>query len=185
MPTIFTHAAVAVGAGTLLSRFRSLPPLFWLVAAGLAMLPDADVFGLRLVAWGSPLAHRGLSHSLLAAAVMSGIAAAVTSRRIPLSPARLWACFFACMASHGMLDAFTNGGPGVAFFAPFDNTRYFFPVRPVHVSPLGLGFFSRWGLRTITSELLWIWLPLGALVAAGAAWRGARESPHPPRPSER
>jgi inner membrane protein len=56
----------------------------------------------------------------------------------------------------------------VAFFAPFDTTRYFFPVRPVLVSPIGLGFFSRWGLRVIESELLWIWLPLAGLVIAAA-----------------
>jgi hypothetical protein len=31
-------------------------------------------------------------------------------------------------ASHGMLDAMTDGGLGVAFFAPFDNARYFFPM---------------------------------------------------------
>ena len=46
------------------------------------------------------------------------------------------------MASHGVLDALTDGGPGVAFLAPFDDTRYFFPWRPIRVSPLWRGFFS-------------------------------------------
>jgi inner membrane protein len=186
MPTIITHAVVGAGAGAILTRFRGLPPLFWVLCAGLSMLPDIDVvaFWLRIPftsVWG----HRGLSHSLAAAAATSAIAAAIVRRRIPLSPWRLGACFFVAMASHGLLDALTNGGPGVAFFAPFDTTRYFFPVRPVLVSPIGLGFFSRRGLRVIESELLWIWLPLAGLVIAGAAplYR-AGESPHRPPPSQ-
>nr|HRC76832.1 rhodanese-like domain-containing protein [Kouleothrix sp.] len=32
---------------------------------------------------------------------------------------------------HGVLDAMTDGGLGVAFFAPFSATRYFFPFRPI------------------------------------------------------
>jgi inner membrane protein len=45
-------------------------------------------------------------------------------------------------ASHGILDAMTDGGLGVAFFSPFDDTRCFFPFRPIKVSPIGLSFFS-------------------------------------------
>lgn len=64
-------------------------------------------------------------------------------------------------ASHGILDAFTNGGLGIALLSPFDATRYFFPWRPILVSPIGLeGFLSKWGLMTLKSELFWIWLPL-------------------------
>ena len=48
------------------------------------------------------------------------------------------AFFFVVTASHGFLDAFTNGGLGIAFFSPFDSTRYFFPWTPIEVSPLGL-----------------------------------------------
>ena len=67
-------------------------------------------------------------------------------------------------ASHGLLDAMTNGGLGIAFFAPFDDGRYFLPWRPIEVSPIGAGaFFSEWGLRVIKSELLWVWLPVVGL----------------------
>jgi hypothetical protein len=31
----------------------------------------------------------------------------------------------------------TDGGLGIAFFAPFDNTRYFLPFGPIKVSPIG------------------------------------------------
>jgi inner membrane protein len=71
-----------------------------------------------------------------------------------------------------MLDAMTSGGPGVAFLAPFDGTRYFFPWRPIPVSPLAPRFFSEWGLRVFTAELALIWVP--AVVVAVVARRRAR-----------
>jgi len=81
----------------------------------------------------------------------------------------LWAYFFLATASHGLLDAMTDGGLGVAFFAPFENRRYFLPWRPIQVSPIGIGrFFSERGVAIFQSELLWIWLP--AAVLAVSAW---------------
>jgi inner membrane protein len=67
--------------------------------------------------------------------------------------------------SHGILDAMTDGGRGVAFFAPFDDTRYFFPFRPIKVSPIGLSFFTARGLDVIWSEFLWVCIP-GIIIAA-------------------
>jgi inner membrane protein len=76
----------------------------------------------------------------------------------------LFLYFFLCTASHGVLDALTDGGLGVAFFSPFDTTRYFFSVRPVLVSPIGISqFFSPYGIRVLASEVMWIWLPSCAL----------------------
>jgi inner membrane protein len=43
--------------------------------------------------------------------------------------------FFLLTASHGILDAFTNGGLVIALFSPFSNERYFFPWTPIEVSP--------------------------------------------------
>ena len=61
---------------------------------------------------------------------------------------------------HSILDAMTSGGYGVAFFSPFDNSRYFFPWRPIKVSPLGIAnFFTERGIRVILSELIWIGIP--------------------------
>jgi inner membrane protein len=77
--------------------------------------------------------------------------------------------FFLATASHGLLDAMTDGGLGVAFFAPIDNRRYFFPWTPIRVSPIGIArFFTARGLAVIQTELIWIWLPTGLL--AVAAW---------------
>lgn len=74
-------------------------------------------------------------------------------------------------ASHGVFDAMTDGGLGIAFFSPFDTTRYFFPWRPLRVSPIGPGFFSGRALVVLTSELRWIWLPSAVLALAAWAWR--------------
>jgi inner membrane protein len=76
---------------------------------------------------------------------------------------RWWAYvlfFFAVGASHGLLDAMTDGGRGVALLAPFSNDRYFLPWTPIEVSPLGVrAFLSRRGLSVMKSEMLWVWLP--------------------------
>ena len=76
---------------------------------------------------------------------------------------------FVITASHGVLDAMTNGGLGVAFFSPFNTRRYFFPWTPIEVSPIGAGgFFSARGWDVIWSEIMWIWGP--ALVLGAIIW---------------
>ena len=84
---------------------------------------------------------------------------------------RLWTYLFLATASHGLLDAMTDGGLGVAFFSPFNNHRYFLPWRPIRVSPIGVSrFFSDRGLEVLSSELLWIWLPSALLAALAWLW---------------
>ena len=80
----------------------------------------------------------------------------------------VWGYLFLCTLSHGVLDAATNGGLGIAFFSPLSNSRYFWPWRPIAVSPIGIRFFSGRGLAVISSELRWIWAPCLAVIVA--AW---------------
>jgi len=143
-----------------------------------AVLPDADVVGF---AFGIPyehvLGHRGLSHSLVFAAVLATtvVALAFRSERFTASRMKLWWYFFVATVSHGVLDAMTTGGLGVAFLAPFNDSRFFFPFRPILVSPIGVGrFFSEWGLAVIRSEVLWIWLPSAVLAGAMLVFRRRR-----------
>lgn len=85
---------------------------------------------------------------------------------------------FVITVSHGILDAMTNGGLGVAFFAPFDTQRYFFIWRPIQVSPLGVRRFFTWrGLGILSSEILWVWLPCLALWALAKATQLVRRKP--------
>jgi len=105
---------------------------------------------------------------LFAAAIASAATALGFFRAVPgISRTRLWLYFFLAAASHGLLDALTNGGLGVAFFSPFDNDRFFLPWRPIEVSPIvPARFFSARGLSVLASEFLWIWIPSGLVALA-------------------
>jgi inner membrane protein len=179
--TAFTHAFVAVAAGRIC--YRRMPPRFWLLAIACSAGPDLDVglhhYGVEyLDLWG----HRGMTHSLLFALVVAAIVVAWPLRKIyaPFS-ARWWGLltfFFALTASHGFIDAFTDGGHGIAFFSPFDTTRYFMPWTPLVVPHFGLArLFTSYGAQVMLSEILWVWMPVGAI--AGAVIVVQRWSPPP------
>ena len=71
-----------------------------------------------------------------------------------------WLAIFSATASQGILGAMTNGGLGIAFFAPFDDTRYFFPFRPLAVSSFSVEALITATVRAILrNEMLWIKLP--------------------------
>lgn len=125
MPTIITHAlvpaAIAVGLGQ-----RVIPARLAAAGAIAAMVPDVDVLGLKLgIPHGSDFGHRGFTHSLAFAAALAFAGGSW----------RGWLFLFLAVTSHGMLDAFTNGGAGIEFFWPFSDQRHFAPWRPIEVSP--------------------------------------------------
>jgi inner membrane protein len=184
MASLITHAAVAAALGQAAPAEDRADARFWAAAVFCACAPDLDVAGFRFgVQYGDLWGHRGLTHSLLFAAVFGLFAAAPFRPWRRRGGWRLPALLTLIAASHGFLDAFTDGGLGVAFFSPFDRTRYFFPWRPVRVSPLGARFFSRAGVDVLLSEARWMWLPALAL---GAALRAAcSSSDRPEAPSRR
>ena len=153
---------------------------FWLWTALCATVPDVDVIGFSLgISYDDMLGHRGLTHSFAFALVVGFVAARSVAHSDALGAGSwrlgaLWAYFSAITASHGVLDAFTNGGRGIAFLAPFSNHRFFFPWRPIQVSPIGVGFFSNRGLDVLTSELRWIVLP-STIIAVLAMALGRRK----------
>jgi inner membrane protein len=166
-----THAVVGITLGTLTPFRRRW--MLWAASAVLPMAPDFDVIGLPLgVPFLSMWGHRGISHSLAGALVIGAVSAALMARTLGARPVPLALYFALITATHGVLDALTTGGPGVAFFAPFDDTRYFFPWRPIPVSPLPRNFFTAWGWDVFRSEVLLVWLP--AVVVAGLALRRRR-----------
>ena len=179
MPTVFSHAVAGLAIATLVRSPGRLGRLA-MVGALCAAAPDLDVVGLWLgVPWGHALGHRGITHSLAFAAALAAVAV-LTLFRGPAGRGRrgvLWLALFLATASHGVLDAMTDGGSGVAFFAPFDNARHFFPWRPIPVSPIrASSFFTRRGLGILQAELLLIWLPAAGLVVAGALARRRRRA---------
>jgi inner membrane protein len=167
MPTIVTHGFVAALLGKSFAAGQ-MPARFWLLSLLCSILPDVDVLGFPLgISYEDVLGHRGLSHSLVFALVLSLIVSFLALPGVPRRWTRflLFCYFFVVTASHGILDAMTDGGLGIAFFAPFNNTRYFLPFRPIKVSPIGLSFFSARGLDVIWSEFLWVCIP-GIIIAA-------------------
>ncbi|MDN5941960.1 MAG: metal-dependent hydrolase, partial [Nitrospira sp.] len=142
MASAFSHAFVALAMG---KAFQN-KELSWRelsLGAFCSTLPDLDVIGLYFgIEYGDLWGHRGMTHSIIFAALLAGLLVGVWYRsKSAAAMTGLFLYFFLCTASHGVLDAMTNGGLGVAFFSPFDTTRYFFPVRPVLVSPIGVSEF--------------------------------------------
>ncbi|MBB6612284.1 metal-dependent hydrolase [Pontibacter sp. Tf4] len=172
MASAFAHALAALTIGKAYpNKYTSAK--FWVLGAFCTIVPDADVVMFKFgVPYEHLFGHRGFSHSLVFALLL-GIDVTIVffrNTRFGSKQGFLLVLYFTlCTASHILLDALTNGGLGVAIFAPFDNTRYFLPWRPIQVSPIGVGnFFSEWGWRVIKSELVWVGLP--AIVCLAIVW---------------
>lgn len=178
MASAFAHAALGATLGKLLLPQRRHWP-YWVAAGICAALPDVDSVGYRLgVPYDSLWGHRGLTHSLLAAAVVAAVGTLLGRLARPTQrPAtgRLALLLFLATASHGVLDAMTTGGLGVAFFSPWHLERYFFPLRPIKVSPISIrAFISGRGLRVLASEAIWVGLPCLLLWWGQRWWRNTK-----------
>jgi inner membrane protein len=173
MPTVMSHAVAGAALGTLFRTPRE--PRYWLAGAVCAALPDVDVVAFWYgVPWGHVLAHRGLTHSLPFAAALATVAVPALFRgpRWDGHRRQLWLFLFLATASHGLLDALTDGGPGIAFLAPFDNSRHFFAWRPIPVSPLSVRrFLGERGVAVLVAELRWVWLPAAGLATIATLLR--------------
>lgn len=160
MPTVLTHPAVPLAMGLALGR-KSVPPALLIAGVAVSILPDLDILTWHL---GIPLSHeyghRGFSHSILFAILVAMIGARLLkSYKIPWS-VTVGFLFIATM-SHGVLDACTNGGHGIAFYWPWSKTRYFAPFRFIQISPIHLERILSSRIPVVLiSELLWVWLPL-------------------------
>jgi inner membrane protein len=164
MASLFSHPAVPLAIGVALGS-RIISPRLLLAGVVGCLLPDADVIAFRLdVPYESAFAHRGFTHSIFFA-LWCGAAAAVFARSLKSPRWIAFAFVSIATASHGLLDAFTTGGSGIALLWPFGDERYFMPLQIILVSPIGLGFFSERGAMVLLSELKWVWLPCLALAA--------------------
>lgn len=174
MASAISHAVAAVGISACFYNSR-VPKGVWVAGVLCTVVPDIDVIGFRFgVHYGDFWGHRGFTHSLVFAALLAVLLLATVFRKgTPgLSRAALWSYLFLVTASHGVLDAMTDGGLGVAFLSPFDDHRYFFPWTPIRVSPIGVSrFFSARGLLVLQSEFVWIWIPTVILVVVAAVIR--------------
>ena len=156
MASIFGHGLVAYTTTKLIDSKSSKLLLF--LAIGSAMLPDIDVITFHLgINYSHPFGHRGFTHSIVFAFIWASLLALLFGKRRKVV---FMIVLFLSTISHGILDAITTGGKGVGFFIPFDNSRYFFPLRIIKVSPVSISeFFSNWGINVLLSELKYIAVP--------------------------
>jgi inner membrane protein len=166
MASAFGHGFAGYMLGQI-AYDRQMPAKFWILSILCGILPDIDALGYFLgVPYHSALGHRGFTHSIVFALLVGVFIPLVFFSEVQRFTPYWWglaAFFFLATISHSLLDGLTTGGLGAAYFAPFDNTRYFLPWRPIKVSPIGISaFFSEWGRRVIISEAIWIGIPLTA-----------------------
>jgi inner membrane protein len=135
----------------------------------LSVLPDLDVLAFSLgIPYEHTFGHRGFSHSLLFAAMISWVVACFEFPSVSRYSRSWWRLFLVLAvgtASHGLLDSLTNGGLGVGFLLPFSTHRFFAPVQPLVVSPIGLTSILQGRMISVfLSEIVYVWIPLaGAL----------------------
>jgi len=166
------------------------PARLWVIATVASAMPDLD-YGLHAygVDYADLWGHRGMMHSVFFAVMVAAGTVLLFFRprgegvrrsqpgqpraRFPAdfrSAVGVFLFLSALIASHGFIDAFTNGGLGIAFFSPFSAERHFMPWTPIEVPDLGLrSIFRARFLEVMMSEILWVWLPvlaIGAIVVA-------------------
>ena len=164
MASVFGHSIVAIAFGNSFSK-KLFSFKFWFLGILCTILPDIDVVGFSFgIAYEDLFGHRGFTHSIFFALITGVLFSYLfyykQLKTNPLQFIGIIFYFFMCAVSHGILDAMTTGGLGVAFFSPWDPTRYFFPWRPIEVSPIRIArFFTERGLTILANELLWIGIP--------------------------
>ena len=158
MPNI-GHIAVGLAAARLKKPPQGVRPLLWgALLASLSCAPDIDVLAFRLgVPYAAPFGHRGALHSL-AFAGLCALSLGGVAWLLKIPPLAVFGMTGLVMASHGILDAFTDGGMGIALLWPLSHERYFAPWRPIPVSPLGWRLFSSEGIALMLRECL-LFLP--------------------------
>ena len=159
MASFFSHPAFPVGI--VISKVTDkISKKLLVLCILLTLLPDADVITFRFgIPYASQWGHRGFTHSITFALVM-GLVSMLFSTKLESTKKIVFLTTFLSTLSHSVFDALTNGGLGVALLWPFDHNRYFFPFRPVEVSPIGVrGFLSHRGIVIVLNEILWIWSP--------------------------
>lgn len=175
MATCFSHPAVPLALACWFPTLRR--PCLLVAASLLSAAPDLDAFGYFAgVPYEAWCGHRGCTHSLVGAVLVAAPLTPWLARRSGASRSAVFLFLAFAAASHGLVDMATDGGLGIAILWPFSDERWFWPVRPIAVAPLGIrAFFSSWGLEVLASEFVWMWLP--AIVVGGPGlW--LRRPPH-------
>lgn len=169
MASAFGHGYLAYAISKLF-KSGTLGGRWILIGVACSILPDVDVLAFRFgIPYEHMFGHRGFTHSIFFAAILAVLLgwSHFQINRKNLRAYAISAFIFICTLSHGILDAMTTGGKGIAFFAPFSDERLFLPWRVIKVSPLSIEqFFGEWGIKVVMSELVWIGIPATLIIIA-------------------
>ncbi len=151
------HIAVGMAAARI-DRAGRTPRWSWLAAcaawSALSLVPDADTIGFALgVRYEDEWGHRGAMHSV-AFSISLALLVGLVTRLVGLPAKRTTILATVVLTSHAFLDTLTDGGLGCALWWPFDLTRHFAPWNPIPVAPIGLYFFSPYGLLVAMTEVV-------------------------------
>jgi inner membrane protein len=183
MPSIFAHAVAGAALATAAFLPRSVPRRVWITGAVVAALPDVDAIGRPFgnLAFEALLGgHRGFTHSVMFALAFSAMVTWGFFRTPQWTPLRrrLWAAFALAVASHGVLDALSTIGNGVAFWAPFSWIHYEFGWQPLgEIGPGPRG--PERAFDVVANELVWVGLPSLMVVAIARFIRRANAADRP------
>jgi inner membrane protein len=143
-------------------------PAWYLLPLLVAVLPDLDVFAGNLASTGPVMAHRGPSHSLLAATLIAGAAAlAACLLDVSVQFARIFPVLWGCALVHPLLDFLMACGPPVPFLWPWSNKGW---LSPAQLIPTAYYSRSVQGLLALLHyPETWIGIGLEAL-SLGSLW---------------
>ncbi len=174
MPSI-GHLAGGLAGGRVTRPRGWLRQVAWLaLLIAISFAPDVDVLAFRLgIPYGALFGHRGAAHSIVVGVAL-GLAVGALGVRLGIRPSASVAVAVLVAVSHGVLDALTDGGRGIALWWPFSGDRVFASWRPIPVSPIGLRAFSPRGVAVMAREAV-LFLPLFivGLWPFGGSRRGA------------
>jgi inner membrane protein len=135
MATFISHPLFGAGAAYMVSPSRQGRWKFVLLSTLCQWLPDIDTLAyLFTINESHLLGHRGFAHPLLFAALVALCVVRCGYRHLSTTSPRWWMLcgwFFLMTALHGVFDAMVFDSLGVAFFAPFDSSRYKLPWQPL------------------------------------------------------
>ena len=121
MCSAVTHPVVPMALATALPP-EALSPTWLLVGTAYSVIPGLDVIGFTCgISSHQMLGCRGLAHSIVFAAALGALLTSTLFRNSPHDSWIVSPFLSVSTLSHPRLDIPTNGGQGVAPFAPFSN----------------------------------------------------------------
>jgi len=97
----------------------------------LAFLPDLDVLVYMVFRPLGMTPHRGFSHSLTFAFLVTAVIYLLTVGHFRVERGKLFLSYGFAALSAPVLDYFMGAGPAIPFFAPFRDEGFLFPIKVI------------------------------------------------------